>query len=78
VLAEVEVRLRLDADLVSPCIVHISKVPPHAIVSVVDGTAGYRHLRVELALRIGEREEPLHVVHVERLYSAAMELDVLL
>jgi hypothetical protein len=78
VLPEVEVRLRLDAKLVSPSVLKVSMPTSHPIVPVILGAAGHRHGRVKLDLRIAERDECLYVARVERLYGAAVEVDVLL
>jgi hypothetical protein len=77
-LAQVELCLGLGAKLVSPGILHISKVLPQTIVPVIDGAPRHRHLRVPLDTRIAERDERLYVARVERLAGATYELDVLL
>ena len=56
----------------------VSIPPPHSVVAVVDGAAGNRHRRMELDLRIAERDECLYVAGVERLHGAAMAIHVLL
>jgi hypothetical protein len=65
-------------DFTLPRFLQVSKVLPHGIVPVIDGAANRRKGRVELDLRIVERDECFKVVRVIRLCGAASELDVLL
>src|SRR5947207_15876346 len=73
VLAEVKVRLGLDAKLVSPSVREVSMPCPHSLVPVIDSATRYRHGRAEFDLRIAERDEVLYVARVESLYRAAVK-----
>jgi hypothetical protein len=74
VLAEVEVRLRLDAKLF-PRIFEVSPPASHAIMAVVDRPA-HPHRRMDLNVRIAEGEIGVYVARIERLCGAAGVLDV--
>jgi hypothetical protein len=66
-LADVEERLRFNANLPAPRVLEVSMPPSQALVSVVDGAADRREGRVPLDAWIAEREVPLEVARVERL-----------
>ena len=70
-LAEIEIRFRLESDLLSPNVLPVLVVAPQAIVAAVDLTAYCPHRRVELDLRMGKRDERLYVERVVDLPSAA-------
>ena len=56
VLAEIEVRLSLDANVIAPCVREVSLPPPHPIVAVVVATADGGKSRLNRDVRIAKSE----------------------
>ena len=77
VLAEVEKRLEVRANRVSPCLLEVSIPPPQPIMPVVDGPADRRKRRVELDLRIAARESASMSCALNGFGKGGRDLDAL-
>jgi hypothetical protein len=76
VLTELEERLGFDTKFISPYLLELSLEDPNPIVPLVDAAANRREHRLDLDLRIAEREARLYVSRAVRLHDAAVEIDV--
>src|SRR5439155_12823327 len=76
-VTDVEERLDLVANLLSPCVRDVAVPPSRAVVAVIDRTADRCKRRMELDLGIATRDKRLDVAGVERSREDLGDLDVL-
>src|SRR2546425_1131156 len=77
-ITEVEVRLRLDANLGPPYLLGVAKPPLQPVMAMVDRAADRRKRRMKLHVWIAVCDQRLDVACVERFHVTTMEINVLL